>query len=75
MKTTHKKQERYRCDYCKKLIAPKNEVDMTWIHGEPFTAFEDRWYHFCNRSQWQKAFDDAYQLRIGFAGDDDSPDK
>lgn len=61
-----KKGTRYRCDHCKKLIPLNKESVMVEMDGTPFSAFDDRWYHFCNKNQWKKTFNNAYQLRLYF---------
>lgn len=66
--TSKNKVTRYRCDHCKKLIPVRNERKMIEVDGRVLLAFEDRWYHFCNKKQWDKAFNSVYQL--GFVLDD-----
>jgi len=66
MLTEHRKVKRYRCDHCKKLIPVGKQEGMVWMDGTKFSPFENRWYHFCNKSQWDKTFTAAYQLRLEF---------
>lgn len=64
MKTTHKKQVRFRCDYCKKLIPKKSQDSMSMQYGIPFSGIEDRWYHFCNKNHRAKSINEKYQLKF-----------
>nr|CRY96566.1 hypothetical protein [uncultured prokaryote] len=64
MDTVHKKKRRFRCDYCKRLIGIDGEGSRVRVDGRVVEGMDDRWYDFCNKSQWDKYFSSKYQLAL-----------
>jgi hypothetical protein len=58
---TYKGEQRYRCDWCKKLVPKEKQVTVdfwTKPDGEPYTK------HYCSQAHYEAHFKFEYQLQL-----------